>query len=285
MIKGIFLDVDGVIVGEKVGFNSPWPNEKVIDKLRLIGESGVPICLITAKPHYSVAKIIEDAKLDNFHITDGGAVVIDPINKVIASEENINSDLSSRIIETLLKNNIYAEFYTSADYFIQNDQINGLTAVHAHVLQKKAVSVDSLAKEALNKSVTKIMPIASDENDKERVTDILKPFEKEIKIAWGIHPIALPNLFGIITSPNVSKKNSAINIAKLMNIPLDNFLGIGDSTSDWQFMELCGYAGVMGNSQEDLKLLASSKPVDKFFVGGGVDENGVLDIFDHWQLG
>lgn len=32
-IKGIILDVDGVIVGEKIGFNSPNPNLEVIETL------------------------------------------------------------------------------------------------------------------------------------------------------------------------------------------------------------------------------------------------------------
>ena len=33
-ILGIILDVDGVIVGEKIGFNSPNPHIDVINKLR-----------------------------------------------------------------------------------------------------------------------------------------------------------------------------------------------------------------------------------------------------------
>ena len=33
-IKAIILDVDGVIVGEKIGFNSPNPHPDVIEKLK-----------------------------------------------------------------------------------------------------------------------------------------------------------------------------------------------------------------------------------------------------------
>ena len=37
-VKGIILDVDGVIVGEKIGFNSPNPHIDVINKLPNISD-------------------------------------------------------------------------------------------------------------------------------------------------------------------------------------------------------------------------------------------------------
>ena len=70
MVKGIILDVDGVIVGEKIGFNSPWPHPEVIKKLKDIKSKGVFISLSTAKAHFAIDKIINDAGLDNLHITE-----------------------------------------------------------------------------------------------------------------------------------------------------------------------------------------------------------------------
>jgi len=40
-IKAIILDVDGVIVGEKIGFNAPYPHLDVINKLKQIREKGI----------------------------------------------------------------------------------------------------------------------------------------------------------------------------------------------------------------------------------------------------
>ena len=83
MIKAIILDVDGVIVGEKIGFNSPFPHPEVIKRLKSIRQKGIPISLCTAKPHYAIHKIIENAELNNLHITNGGGVIIDPIDNFI----------------------------------------------------------------------------------------------------------------------------------------------------------------------------------------------------------
>ena len=82
-IKAIILDVDGCIVGEKIGFNSPNPNIEVVKRLKEIRNSGIPIVLCTAKPHFSIREIIRDCELNNYHITDGGSVLINPINNEI----------------------------------------------------------------------------------------------------------------------------------------------------------------------------------------------------------
>ena len=59
-------------------------------------------------------------------------------------------------------------------------------------------------------------------------------------------------------------------------------LGVGDGMTDWEFMQLCGYAGAMGNSSEDLKKAVTSR--SNGYVCKSVNENGVLDIFKHFKL-
>ena len=97
-IKGIILDVDGVIVGEKIGFNSPNPHDDVINKLKQLRNEGISISLCTAKPHFSIGEIIKNAGLDNYHIADGGSVIINPINNTIVKkhEYSIGKYISSR---------------------------------------------------------------------------------------------------------------------------------------------------------------------------------------------
>lgn len=70
MIKAIISDVDGVVIGEKIGFNSPHPNDDVIAALKAVREKGVAVCLCTAKPHFSIA---EEIKRPNLHIADARA--------------------------------------------------------------------------------------------------------------------------------------------------------------------------------------------------------------------
>jgi hydroxymethylpyrimidine pyrophosphatase-like HAD family hydrolase len=41
----------------------------------------------------------------------------------------------------------------------------------------------------------------------------------------------------------------------------------------------------MGNASEELKSLVRSKPSEYSFIAPSVDENGILEIFKHWDLG
>jgi hydroxymethylpyrimidine pyrophosphatase-like HAD family hydrolase len=283
MIKGIILDVDGVIVGEKIDYNSPWPHPDVIAELKRVKSLGIPITLCTAKPHFSIDKIIEDAGLDNLHITDGGGVIIDPIAGKVVAEYNLDFDSATQVIKKLLEENVYTEFYTVDNYYIQESQVaDGITPGHRHVLQQDPVIVDDLVVEAGKQKITKIMPIALNEKDKERVVSIMSQFDDLVKTSWGVHPVILPLQFGIVTAHGISKKEAAISIASSLNIPMSDYLGVGDSPSDWQFIELCGYAGAMGNAKQELQDLVKSKSEGNYIVGNSVDENGIIKILQQF---
>ena len=103
-------------------------------------------------------------------------------------------------------------------------------------------------------------------------------------LSWGIHPVALPLQFGIVTAKGISKKNAAEEIVKNADISFNEVLGVGDSKSDWQFIQLCRYGSAMGNASEELKELVLSKGKDFSFIAPSVDENGILDVFKNFNL-
>ncbi len=284
MIKGIILDIDGVIVGEKIGFNSPNPHPHVIKKLKEVRKLGIIISLCTAKPHYSIQSIINGSGLNNLHITNGGGVIIDPIDNIILKKHIIEKKIAAQVIQLYLDYSVYTEFYTPQDYFIQSNQQNELTKTHVHILQKDPVVVSSLVKESTSHEIVKIMPVAKNEVDKARLTNLFEPFKEQLTLSWGIHPIALPNLFGIITAKGISKQQAALEIAANYNIGPDELLGIGDSTSDWQFIESCKYVATLGNGSAELKSLIQTKGEGCYTIGKSVDENGILDIFDFFKI-
>jgi len=45
MIKGLILDVDGVLIGRKKGYNWPEPHPLVIQTLKLLREKGIIVSL------------------------------------------------------------------------------------------------------------------------------------------------------------------------------------------------------------------------------------------------
>ncbi len=283
-IQAIILDVDGVIVGEKIGFNSPHPHPDVVEALKKIQNAGIPISLCTAKPHFAISKEIKDADLDNAHIADGGGVIISPLENKLIKQNNVPTDSAVRMIKAFLDAGVYTEFYTVDNYVIQKSQAGEITQKHNHVIQAEPLQVDSLVGAAKEAKITKIMPIAVDEADKENLNKVFEPFKDELVMSWGVHPVILPLQFGIVTAPGTSKKQGAIEISKATGVSLENTLGVGDSGSDWQFIEMCGYGAAMGNAKQDLKDLVVTKGAENSFIGSSVDENGILEIFRYFKL-
>ncbi len=285
MIKAIILDVDGVIVGEEAGFNFPMPHAEVMARLKSIRQKGIPISLCTSRPHWSVENIITGAKLDNLHISLAGGVIIDPIDSVVLEKHPIDLVQAKEVTRMYLDNGAYTELYTLNNYILQADQVRDfLTTQHAKILQKEpAIIVESLLDEIDKHEIFKVMPVATDEEDRVRLNALFEPFADDLVLSWAIHPTANPHKFGNITAQGISKRQATTTLAKNLGIQPEEILGVGDGISDWQFMELCGYVTAMGNASEELKELVMTKG-ENSFIGKSVDENGILGILDHFGL-
>jgi Cof subfamily protein (haloacid dehalogenase superfamily) len=283
MIRAIIIDVDGVIIGEKKGFNFPEPHPKVIARLRAIKHAGIPISLCTAKPHYAVQKIIDDAGLDNVHITLAGGVVIDPIDNVVLQKNILPNDIAQRITQMYLANDVYMEVYSVDNYFVQASQLAEVTDLHTETMQRKPIVVDSLLSTMAQQEVVKVLPIAKDEADKARLAQLFKPYANDLTLSWATHPFIEPYVFGNITAKGISKKHAVSIVADILKIQTEDILGVGDSVADWQFIELCGYGAAMGNAATELKQLVDTKG-SHGYIGASVNDNGILDIFEHFKV-
>ena len=283
MIKGIILDVDGVIVGSRKGYNYLLPHTDVIAALKHLRQRGIMVSLCTGKGTFAIKEIVEAAHLNNLHIGDGGAVVMDFLNNVVIDKHVIAKDVIESILPVLQARGTYIELYTLDGYFVQRNAVGEITKQHGAILGRAPFIVNSLNDVVKNSDIVKIMPVAKDDKDKQEIISTLKDFQDSFPLQWGVHPTALPYQFGIITANGISKKQAVQAISEYTKISLENMLGIGDGMTDWQFMEICGYAGAMGNGSQELKDKIVTKG-ERGFIGGSVDENGVLDILKHFKV-
>ena len=282
-IKAIILDVDGVIVGDKAGFNAPYPPPEVISKLKQIREKGVYVILCSAKPYYSVKKIVDDAHLNNIQTALAGAILVDPLSLEIIKKHAIDNGIVVDLIKQLSENNIYTEIYTAEKYYIQKDQKNEITKLHNFTLSFEPIMVDDLVNQVKNSEIVKILPVTKTDQEKKIVEQIFSKFKEKLVIGWSTHPAIKGYFFGNITASGISKKQSVLEIINLYKIKTEEILGVGDSLTDWDFIEVCGYVGAMGNAVDELKRLVSTKGSNGY-IGKSVDENGILDIFKYFDL-
>lgn len=284
MIRSLILDIDGVLVGDRHGFNFPDPHPDVVAALKTIRQKGIYVSLCTAKPAFAIEKIIRDAHLNNMHITDGGAVIIDPIDKQIAAEHGIPKELATKAVEHYQKEGIYQEFYTPADYYIREGTQCDLTQKHTLTLQRTPQPIKDVHTFLEHETLVKLFLIAKDEQQKESIAaSFVHEFANELTLSWTLHPNTVPWQFGIVTAKGISKQKGAEEIAHNLHILFEDILGVGDTTHDWQFMQLCGYAAAMGNATDELKRLVRKRG-NRGTVGPSVNENGVIEIFQQFKL-
>ncbi|MBI2599584.1 HAD-IIB family hydrolase [Candidatus Daviesbacteria bacterium] len=285
MVKLIILDIDGVLVGNKQGFNFPYPNKKVISALQKIHKKGIPIILCSARFHSAVTPLVKKIGLRNPHITDSGALITDLATGKIIRCFTMEKNVVSEIIAICLKNNIYIECCTEKDYFIQKDQINSrITGQRTLFLQKSPIVVNSLL-EDINNNIIKLLPIAKDEADKQRVDVLLKLTDDKVKTVWSKNYFTLPLQYRIITAKSASKVNAVSETTKSLKIQLKDTLAVGDTMGDWEFIEPCGYVATMENAPAKLKEKVKTKGKGKYLIAPSVDDNGLLHILDYFLKG
>lgn len=284
MIKAVVLDVDGVIVGDQPGVNFPLPHDEIIERFKQVNSKGVPIILCTGKFKPGIIELVKRAGLRNPHITDGGALILDPLRGEIIREHKLSKELASGITTALVDAAIYTEIYGTDDYFVQKDQMCDITDRHTPILQQAPKIVDSLTDQAAAKDIIKILAYAKDEDYKSRIESIAERFKGKIHTVWSLHPALSPYRLLVITINGVSKGQSAIEALKALNILPRDTLGVGDTAGDWKFMELCGFAATLANGDDEIKQLVRTKGEGKYFIAPHVNDNGAIDILNHFNL-
>lgn len=281
MIKAIVLDIDGVIVGNNEGVNFPQPSKIVSEIIRNIHDKGIPVSFLSGKPSFTAAENIRTVGIDNPHIADGGAVIFNPIQNEIIHV----SSAPSVEIHKLLKNieNEYFYLFTTEGYYLREDLENSFSKMYSKFAGRDPVLVSGFESIIQKENITKINIYAYDDNDKKRIESIVKKFPNLKHSNWSTNPIIDPVQVMVITSKKVSKRDGVKYLAKYLNVSLDEVLGVGDTMHDWEFLEICGYKGVMKNASDQLKEMIDLDD-SQSYVGGHVNEDGIINIFEYFEL-
>ncbi|MBD3245309.1 MAG: HAD-IIB family hydrolase [Candidatus Moranbacteria bacterium] len=286
MIKALILDIDGVIVGSRSGYNLPLPSPQVMNKLKQLEKKGFKICLCSAKALFGFKKIIQQGKLSGPHIADSGALIFDYKKDKIIKKTFFPKSGLINLMEEVFQLGYYTELYSQKNYYVFKKSKLDFPVFfkkHSKVLQKKPVILQNFQEIKKITGLTKLIVSVNDSNQKDNLIEKLEDFKKQIDFRWSSHPLIKGKEFAIINKKGVSKKNALNFIAGHLGVDFENFLAAGDSLSDWEFMKQCDYRATLENAPEKLKKLVK-KNQEKSFIGPDVDEDGILRVFKYFQL-
>lgn len=282
MIKAIVLDIDGVVVGNQEGVNFPHPSKKVSATLRKIHDSGIPVSFLTGKPTFAAFENIKSVGIDNPHIADGGATIFNPMQNQIIHSENIDKKDILNLLKKLPEKT-YVNLFSTKNYYLDKSQESEFTKTYGKFVGLYPNLVNNLEEVINSEPIPKINIYAFNEKEKEKITKSIKNSSGSIAFNWSTNPFISPVQVAVITNKKASKRSGVEYLAKYLGVSLDNILGVGDTIHDWDFIEICGYKGVMGNATAQLKeKINSNNPHE--IIGGHVNDDGIIDIFKHFKL-
>lgn len=285
MIKAVVLDIDGVIVGTKKGINFPDPSRKVSKLLRKIHDNGIPVVFLTAKASFAAAENIKRVGIDNPHIADSGAILFNPIREKVFHVKSVKSSDIHQILSSIPDNPLI-NLFTANGYFVLRkaaEKFPDFVKRYSEFMQRSPVVVDSFDKVIQNEKVIKMNVYVFDNEQKKQLTEIVSKFKAKVAYRWVTNPSLGIVEIMIVTSPGVSKRLGVETLAHDLKVSLNEILGVGDMLPDWDFIEVCGYKATLANGSKDLKdKFNFSDP--KQFMGGDVDEDGIIDILKHFKL-
>jgi Cof subfamily protein (haloacid dehalogenase superfamily) len=238
LIRLVAVDLDGTLFNTDSKISSK--NKKALKKCR---DSGIKVVIASAKPSYSVSKIIEELDLDGLHISYSGALVINKDLKPFF-ELKMEPEACKGIILAgrIWKKGITLGLDDGILYYEKEHPYNKIVVETGDKITKvKDLTADNICNKAL------MFSISGYEND--TFEDFLKEKFKDfrIKIMMG-SPFSL-----IINHSDTSKIFALKKILETYDISLKDTMAIGDSYTDISMISEAGIGVAMGNAVSELK--------------------------------
>lgn len=230
------IDIDGCITGGK---NKDINLDDFI-KLKIQLEKIKNYCLCTGRPAVYVESFSQFLSLDTWCICENGAYIY-------------NTKTDEIVIDQLITENYLSELLT---FKSRVSELEGIGSFKFELGKELSLSLN---------------PTSSD------IKSLFKKITESPSLDLSSFNVDHSSTAVDITPKNVTKKSGFKAIKKIFQ--LENFgkiIGIGDSSGDIPFLEMCDYIGCPSNSSDEVKKIAtyiSQKPTTK----------GVCDILDYFS--
>ncbi|OGK16551.1 hypothetical protein A2774_05790 [Candidatus Roizmanbacteria bacterium RIFCSPHIGHO2_01_FULL_39_12c] len=262
-LKAILSDFDGTLVDKDNKYNL-----EVKELLNFIKSKGIRFSVATGRGFYSgIHNVLEELQLFDYHICNGGALIMHNKSRKILWEQAIPSDSARKIKDYLIKTRINFAF-ESVNYTYVNKKVD-----FPNYADKK--SMRSLTDLNDFSDVLKVLIFGYLNNLSEG--DVEKHKKKLSRLCNDISLIKFKfaDRFGMdITSIKATKHTAVLEYEKLLEIPRDQIVGMGDGYNDYPLLTACGYKIAMGNAPKELKEIAD-------FIAPSVENNGTIVALQH----
>jgi Cof subfamily protein (haloacid dehalogenase superfamily) len=263
-ISLLLADVDGTLVThEKI------LTERARNAVHSLRRAGIRFAITSGRPPKGMAMLIEPLALDTPIAGFNGGLFVHP-DLTIIEERDLAPDVARQALDLILKHELDAWVYSGNDWLVRD-------AKAPHV-DREAWTVKFRPKAVTNfeSALQKAVKIVGVSDDLERV----KRCESDAQAALGHHATAARSqpYYLDVTHPDANKGFVAGYLSRMLGIPEEEIVTIGDQPNDVLMFERSGFSIAMGNASDEVKSQASAvtdsyedegfaKAVERFLLG------------------
>lgn len=249
--KAVIADVDGTLLPPSE-YSSPRLPQNLEGTIARVREKGIYFSLATGRSLEWLGNIVEGLGLTEPIILDNGARIYDCGMKKYVWESLIAKEDAQKVFAILKKDTAPNLFILDngkrcnsiseiQEWKISKILILGITPEYSQLLHKELEHLGNL-------SVTR--SISGDNPRRE-----------------SIH----------VTNARATKQYGVFEVAKLLQIPPKEIIGIGDSYNDFSLLLACGLKVAMGNAVPEIKEIAD-------YIAPSYEDNGVIHVLEKFIL-
>lgn len=262
--KALALDLDGTLVNSKKELSQG--NKKAI--WRAI-DSGLAVILATGRPTLGVMPLAKELELDKrggFILNYNGGRIAECRSGKIIVEHVLPPECIQAIGECAKKAGVYACTYTKNQIVAESDT-DEYVLKEAFCNGTTVKKVDDFVK-FVDYSVNKCLVVGEHEKLLPVQAQLKKTFPDKLEAFFS------ESYFLEVVPPNVSKSEGLKQIAKALNINLEEMAACGDGLNDIPMLETAGLGIAMANAYDEVKAVAD-------MLAPSNDDDGVAWVIEN----
>lgn len=247
MYKAIFIDIDGTLRDSKEHISN-----KTIEMIKKVTEKGILVILCSGRPRKYTEDISRECGASKYIITSGGSNIYDYETNEVLYVNRMNKQACIELYHIAEEANVR---------FIMNVG-EGRVVNKLKEIEYGDVKLDTDIETFVKKN--DVVQCVISDSDFENIKKIKGKIE-------AVENVEIKNqsknlIEGVITSRKsgycdvanieTSKGNGIKEICKILQIDLNDTIGIGDDFNDIAMFQTVGYRVVMGNANDEIKQYA-----------------------------